>query len=84
MRPDHSGPAARSERRRPVVPIAWLALAAALAVLHLIEPFASVPHRFARNVNEGWNAYHTEAVLSERPLYPEASSLFPNLSLIHI
>lgn len=78
MRPDHSGPAARSEGRRPVVPFAWLALAAALAVLHLIEPVASLPDRFARNYNEGWNAYHAEAVLSDRPLYPDAESLFPN------
>ncbi len=80
MRPDRSEPGGLSEAgsRRSRVPWTWLGLAAALAVLHAIEPIASLPHRFARNYNEGWNAYHAEAVLSDRPLYPEASALFPN------
>jgi len=56
----------------------WLALAAALAVLHSIEPIASLPYDFARNYNEGWNAYHAASIGSERPLYPPADSLFPN------
>jgi hypothetical protein len=63
---------------RATVPRALLALAAALALLHLALPLAALPQLVARNYNEGWNAYHADAVGSERPLYPEPAALFPN------
>jgi hypothetical protein len=49
-----------------------------LAAIHLALPLASVPRLAPLNYNEGWNAYHAEAVLSERPLYPPPGDLFPN------
>ena len=60
------------------MPRALLALAAALALLHLALPLAALPRLASRNYNEGWNAYHAEAVGSEGPLYPEPAELFPN------
>jgi hypothetical protein len=51
---------------------------AALALIHLALPIATVSSFVPHSYNEGWNAYHAEAVLSERPLYPEPSELFPN------
>jgi hypothetical protein len=53
-------------------------LTGALALVHLALPVVSLPWLAARGYNEGWNAYHAEAVLSERPLYPEPDELFPN------
>jgi hypothetical protein len=80
MSPDGSGSVSWPARRaqRCPVSLALLALAAALAVVHLALPLASVPRLAPRSYNEGWNAYHAEAVTSERPLYPEPASLFPN------
>lgn len=60
------------------MPRALLALAAALALLHLALPLDALPRLVSRNYNEGWNAYHALAVGSERPLYPEPAGLFPN------
>jgi len=60
------------------VPRALLALAAALALLHLTLPLDALPRLVSRNYNEGWNAYHALAVGSEHPLYPEPAGLFPN------
>jgi len=80
MSPDGSGPVARPARReqRSPLPLALLVLAGALAALHLALPLASVPRLAPRAYNEGWNAYHADAVLSERPLYPPPEALFPN------
>jgi hypothetical protein len=80
LRPDGSGPVARpaAARERSAAPLAVLLLAAALAAVHLAAPIASLPRLAARSYNEGWNAYHAEAVLGDRPLYPAADALFPN------
>jgi hypothetical protein len=76
VRPADSEPAGTAPRS--VVSTAWLALALGLALLHLLEPIAWLPRQVARNYNEGWNAYHADAVFSERPLYGEPEALFPN------
>lgn len=80
MRPDGPEPVARlapAQQSAPA-PLALLVLAAALAALHLALPVASLPALAPRGYNEGWNAYHAEAALSERPLYPAPAELFPN------
>jgi hypothetical protein len=80
VRPDGSGAVARSApaQQSSPAPLALLVLTAALAAIHLALPVVSLPWLATRNYNEGWNAYHAEAVLSERPLYPEPAELFPN------
>jgi hypothetical protein len=71
-------PAPAGSAPRGAVTNAWLALALGLALLHVLEPIAWLPRQVARNYNEGWNAYHADAVFSEAPLYGEAAALFPN------
>jgi hypothetical protein len=80
VRPDGSGPDARpaAAQQRSAAPLALLVLTGALALVHLALPVASLPWLAPRGYNEGWNAYHAEAVGSERPLYPEPAALFPN------
>jgi hypothetical protein len=80
VRPEGSEPVARpaAARERSAAPLAVLLLAAALAAIHLAEPVVTLPWLAARSYNEGWNAYHAEAVLEGRPLYPAADALFPN------
>jgi hypothetical protein len=78
--PDGSGAVARpapAQQSSPA-PLALLVLTGALALIHLALPVASLSSLAPRGYNEGWNAYHAEAVLSERPLYPEPAALFPN------
>jgi len=70
--------AGRAGSAARVPPLALLVLAAALALVHLALPLASLLRLVPLNYNEGWNAYHAEAVFSERPLYPAADALFPN------
>ena len=78
--PDGSEPIAKAGRAETSsgLLIALSALAAVLATIHLALPLASVPRLAPLNYNEGWNAYHAEAVFSERPLYPPPGDLFPN------
>src|SRR5512145_1184156 len=80
VRPDGSGPVARpaAAQQRSTAPLGLLLFTGALALVHLALPVASLPWLAARGYNEGWNAYHAEAVLSERPLYPAPDELFPN------
>jgi len=72
-----AGPA-RRDASTGTFPLALLVLAAALALVHLALPLASLVRLVPLNYNEGWNAYHAEAVFSERPLYPGSGALFPN------
>jgi hypothetical protein len=66
------------ERPATPLPRALLVVALALAALHLALPLATVPRLLPANYNEGWNAYHAEAVFSARSLYPPPADLFPN------
>jgi hypothetical protein len=68
------GAGADASRLPPVL----LALVGLLALLHVALPLVSLGRLVPLNYNEGWNAYHAEAVLSERPLYPDPVELFPN------
>jgi len=67
--------AAADAKRLPAV---LLVLVGLLALLHLALPLVWLGQVAQLNYNEGWNAYHAEAVLSERPLYPAPDALFPN------
>lgn len=80
MGPEGSRPSARPARAPQLEGLRCvvLALAAALAMIHLALPIASLPRLVPLLYNEGWNAYHAAAVWSERPLYPGPGELFTN------
>ena len=58
--------------------LALLVLVASLALVNVALPLASVLRFAPLSYNEGWNAYHADAVFSERALYPPPGDLFPN------
>jgi hypothetical protein len=58
---------------------AWtVALLSALVAIAFLKPLVGLPLQIPKDYNEGWNAYHSERIFGDEPLYPPADAFISN------